>query len=413
MKVLIVVFFEPIPALDGGTRKLRFGQLADALKENGHIVDVITSDFDHYKKIKRSGPKYLKDDTNGLVTYHLVESLSYKKNISIRRFFHIKLLARSVASFLKAKDFKPDVIVCSLPTVELCNVVSEFYTDTPVIIDVVDKWPDIYLNAVPNFARHFVKYLLSKEYSSLRKALSKASAITGVSKSYVHWANDHLGIKSPNENVYFPLGYNYTEVSESYKCEFFRSLKYNHKIAYDKFTIVFIGQFGSSYDLDTIVNVAKILEFDSRFQFILVGDGDQRKSIEKQSASLSNFHLLGWLNAKQISAILSISTLGLCSYKKSALQSLPYKPFEYLSSGLPLLSSLEGDLADLIALYEIGFYYNAEDSDALANILLMLVDDLGLISKMKENCRKIFSAHFESKVVYNNYTKWLETKVKC
>src|SRR5687768_16760322 len=139
----MVTIGEPLPTDGESVRLLRCGILSDLLVRQGHEVLWWTSTFDHTQKRHRYS-----DDTG--VTLHdgyrlqLLHGRGYPHNISWERLADHRTLARKFSK-LAADEPRPDVVLCSFPTIELSREAIRYgeRTGVPVILDVRDPWPDV------------------------------------------------------------------------------------------------------------------------------------------------------------------------------------------------------------------------------------------------------------------------------
>jgi glycosyltransferase involved in cell wall biosynthesis len=131
--------------------------------------------------------------------------------------------------------------------------------------------------------------------------------------------------------------------------------------------------------------------------------------LKELSHDLSNVVLTGWIDHPTALSLLYISSLGLCAYTTKALQSLPYKPFEYMACGLPLLSSLKGELADLVDTYKIGRNYTAQNVDSLVKEINFFVNNPNDSRQMASNARQLFESRFSSDEIYGSLARYLES----
>src|SRR5207247_1738128 len=117
MHVWLVTVGEPLPTDGANDRLLRAGILADLLHRRGHTVVWWTSTFDHVRKRHRFDADTIRDLEPG---YRLVllHGTGYTKNVSLRRIADHRATARAFTRLAEAQD-RPDVILCSLPTLEL------------------------------------------------------------------------------------------------------------------------------------------------------------------------------------------------------------------------------------------------------------------------------------------------------
>src|SRR5690606_31701650 len=127
----------------------------------------------------------------------IVRNPAYKRNVSIRRGISYRILARHIKQLLDAEP-EPDVIVAAIPTVGITRVVQDYAEKRgiPVVVDVRDLWPDIFLSAVPPYLRLPGRFVLLPFRKSAQHVLRRATAITGVSRAYVEWGLSGAGRKS-------------------------------------------------------------------------------------------------------------------------------------------------------------------------------------------------------------------------
>jgi glycosyltransferase involved in cell wall biosynthesis len=72
---------------------------------------------------------------------------------------------------------------------------------------------------------------------------------------------------------------------------------------------------------------------------------------------------------------------------------VPTKMLEYLASGRPVISTVQGDAADLLERSGGGMTVRAGDSDALANAVLGLRSDTALRERMGASGRRYVEQH--------------------
>lgn len=89
-----------------------------------------------------------------------------------------------------------------------------------------------------------------------------------------------------------------------------------------------------------------------------------------------------------------------------SLVSVPYKAGDYLSAGLAVVTSLPGELAQLLEKFGCGVSYKFGDVDSLAGSIARLHSEYD--DRVTENARKLFHAHFNQKSIYPAFADWLE-----
>jgi glycosyltransferase involved in cell wall biosynthesis len=172
----------------------------------------------------------------------------------------------------------------------------------------------------------------------------------------------------------------------------------------------FAGTFGQSYDLATVIEAAR--EFQRRGivapQFVLCGAGEQDTALRERARDLGNVVFTGWVASTQLEAIGACAWVGLQPYRADARQGFANKLFEYLSFGLPLVSSLAGENAALISEHSIGATYAAGDAGALFETLNTLLADDPSVAGMSARARRLFEERFSSDSIYQRLAAHLE-----
>ena len=139
MKILMIANYVSFPWEAGNCR---FMYLADLLCKNNE-VELVTSKFCHTKKQKREySTEY--NELNFKVT--LLDEPGYRKNVSIKRIYSHKILARKLRKYLNSLENKPDVIYCSVPSLDLAFEAIKYANKNNIrfVIDIQDLWPEAF-----------------------------------------------------------------------------------------------------------------------------------------------------------------------------------------------------------------------------------------------------------------------------
>lgn len=405
MNVWIVTVGEPLPTDEGSVRLYRSGLLFDELKRSGHCVVWWTSAFNHSAKQQRLNGDFATADGKARIV--LLEGPSYRKNISVARVLNHTAVAKNFRAKIESEPV-PDVIVCSFPTIELCYIAASYglQHNIPVVMDVRDLWPDIFLDFVPGWARTCAHFLLRKMFIQTQYVFKNSASIFGVSESYLQWGlNKAMRSRHVHDHV-IPLGYPSCQLLPH--DEKMREFLEKHQIDPSKSIMLFIGTFGKTYDLLPIIGAARSLaEADEEIQFVFCGDGENRQRWQSASRGLPNIIFTGWLGGMDLRRLLSVARVGLAAYKKGAPQGLPNKIFEYMSHGLPILSSLEGETRDLIEQEGIGLTYDSENpADIFEKVERILEPNFTKASGSRSLL--LFESQFSASSVYKKYRCVLE-----
>ena len=112
----------------------------------------------------------------------------------------------------------------------------------------------------------------------------------------------------------------------------------------------------------------------------------------------------------KIWVLLRIARVGLAPYRSmpNFVDNVTNKPIEYLSGGLPIVSSLKGVLQELLADNGCGITYENGDVDGFVSAVTRLHDDAALLRSMSRNARRLFNARFTAEKVYGDLVGYLE-----
>lgn len=410
--IWLITTGEPLPSDEGNQRLLRTGILAETLASRGHSIVWWTSTFNHAHKMVRPRHAPIQNISDKLQTRFL-SGISYRTNVSVfRQINHIQV-ANALAKTINNAP-KPDIIICALPTIELCSVATEYgaRTGVPVFLDIRDLWPDLILDIVPVWARQTLKFVLSPMFRKARRALTRARGLIAVSENYLDWGIAQTGRERTRYDQVFTLGYRAYQLPKE-ELEAGRAVLIKKGVNPKRKIFCFIGSFGRSYDLETVIAAAKHLKCRGAndIQFVFAGDGEYGALWRQQSSGLDNVIFVGWIEAPSIASLMDMSIAGFAAYREGAPQGLPNKLFEYMSAGLPILSSLSGEATQVITRLGCGINYPAGNSQKLAETVLNISKDDSCLASMSAKSLQGFEKLYSAENVYNKMVDFLENIV--
>ncbi|MBW2003734.1 MAG: glycosyltransferase family 4 protein [Deltaproteobacteria bacterium] len=412
MLIWLIQTGEPLP-IKNGVRKMRTAVLADKLLERGHKVLWWASAFEHQQKIMIS-KKDRKFDISERYTIRVIGGCKYRKNISFARYIDHQIVALKFR--IQSQKFpKPDIIVASIPDHLLAYEAARYARkrDIPFLVDIRDLWPDIFLDRFKNMGLYGLgKIVLARDFMLLASLLKSADALAAMSEGILQWGLDKIGRpKGPFDKVFY-LGYKVYSDKATGPNESSEMPAWLKKIE-NKKLFIFIGTFGISYELDLILEAAR--RFDTLDKkdicFVLAGTGEYFDMIRKKASGLKNVMLSGWIGENEIKALLKKAYVGLVPCR-SVENAMPNKPFEYLSVGLPLISSLEGEMAELINQHWLGLNYLPGDLEGLYDCIERLASDPALHDKMSLNALDFFNKYGDADKIYDEYAEHIERLVE-
>jgi glycosyltransferase involved in cell wall biosynthesis len=404
MRAWLVTIGEPLPTDPGDERLLRAGILAQALVDAGHDVVWWTSAFNHYHKTMRS-ERATRIELSTTYRIELLHGGGYRRNISLQRIRDHRRLAAAFAA-AAAECAVPDIIVCSFPPIELSLQCVEYGTahGVPVVLDVRDLWPDIFVDILPLPLRPMGRLALGGMSRMANRALAGATAIWANAPSLLDWGLKRAGRERSQRDAVFPYGYavqppgpaELRAATEAWSAAGIREG--------EDMIVCFAGAIGRQFDFDTVIDAARLLGDSSGIRFVICGTGEQLARLQRRAANLPSIVFAGWRRSAEIWTLLRMSSVGLAPYVERAdfLGTIPNKVPEYLSANVPIALSLgSGYLHDRVTHGEFGFSY-AGNAPRLAGELLKLRDDPARRRRMAERCAAVFATEFRADIVYRD-----------
>lgn len=408
--VWIVHLGEELPGVDGVVKEYRCQMLGRALARRGHVVMRLAPRFNHYTKHQRTGPSEIELEPNLFV--RLLDARGYSNHVGARRMLFHWQCARGILR-LAAEEGPPDVIVCGMPTPGICAAgarLAKLY-NTRLIVDIRDLWPDIFLESVPPITRPLASMIGKYVRSVNRRSFARASALVGISSSYASWGVEVAGPKFSGVSLVIPMGCE--ELASKLRGLSPRVLsrwRRELELSGEEIVAVFMGTIGRQFDLKTVVDAAKILTSygQARVKFVIAGDGDGLVGVRKLSEGVSTVQCVGWVRGEDRLALLRLADIGLAPYAAGSKMSLPNKPFEYMAVGLPVLSSLPGELADIIEAGRCGANYAASDPRSLVDAVLRLVRNEGELETCSCRSAELYVERYHPSSLYGRFAALIE-----
>lgn len=412
MRIWIFQSGEPLHTDADNLRPMRAMNLANVLLDRGHEVVLWSSSFFHQEKRHRSeGYEVLKPRDR--LQIRLIPSPGYKKNIGMGRIYdHVKL-AQNLFTALKKGDFIcPDVAFVGYPPIETADALAQWLVkqDVPFIIDVKDQWPSIFVDKLPSFFRPLSKLAFFPYFYLGRRTLRKANALCSISHPFLEWSQNFAMRSVRSEDIVIPLTtkrQKFVDNDFNESKRFFKSKGIDLQDGQPRFC--FVGSLSPAFDFSTVFDVAgRFKKGHLPGQFVLCGDGSEINALRKMASGLDNVIFTGWVSAAEMNALFSVTTASLAPYRNSEdfKQSIPNKIIDALANGLPILTSLQGEVKSLIQTAEAGLYY--ENSDDLYRHCVLLMQNEDLIHQMQRQADRCYEDKFDYYTIYNKLASLIE-----
>lgn len=396
MLIWLIQIGERLP-ISEGVRKMRTSFLAKKLVQRGHSVVWWSSAFDHFEKKWISSAPY---EVEG-VRLILLRGCGYTSNVSIRRYLDHRIVAHRFRQ-QSSVEALPDVIVASLPSHDLAYeaVCFGLKKKVPVLVDIRDPWPDVFFSGLSPLLQFGARTLLGWDSYLLKKSIRGASSVLACTDYFLEWAFKRSGRPKGQLDRVFPLG------GEPFSV---RSIV-RRVDSTQPFVVFFVGTFSSFHNPEILVECARKMKTEN-VRFVIAGDGVYRERLREMAKGLANVEFPGWLNDKEIKSYLVSSHVGVCpSNRPTAL--FPNKAFTYLSAGLPILTSFEGDLRLTVEKERIGLYYPPRDTQALCTCIRLLKGDGNLYEGMSNRAGDVFESRYKADSIYESYSNHVEMVAK-
>jgi glycosyltransferase involved in cell wall biosynthesis len=407
VRVWVITVGEPLPLPGASARPWRTGLLCRELELRGHEVVWWTSTVNHFNKTfhqTTSGEVRVASS----VTLQFLHGRIYQSNISLARLRNHREIAAEFVR-LAVTVARPDVIVCSFPTIELSDAACEYGCShgVPVLLDVRDLWPDEIAVRVPRVLRWLVPLVLQGMYSATQRAFQRAAGVIGISQSYLTWGLNKATRGVGPLDAVIPHGYPDPLAGSATPVDLLQK-PLPPRVDSAKKIFWFVGTFVGSIDLATVIAAARLLRHRDDIQFVFTGSGQRDAEWRQSATGLSNVVFTGWADREGIAALASAAYAGVAAYKRGALMSLTNKIFEYLGFGLPVVGSLPGEARELLEQAGAGVYYEAGDPRSLAKVVEDLADDAASRARMSSAARTVYLQKFSADAVYTDYANRVE-----
>lgn len=313
------------------TYEHRVDLLHDYFKSIGAKVRVITSDYRHFEKCRRTDRK---ED------FEFVKAIPYTKNLSVARLKSHSVLSRTI--FKKIEDETFDILWVLVPPNSFVKDAAKYkntHKETKLIFDLIDLWPETMpiskFKSLPPFTY----------WKNLRdKYLDAADEIVTECNLYHEKLPKRID-KKKVQTIYLAR-----EVKE-----------YNPEINLpdDKIALCYLGSINNIIDIPTIVEIVKKLSIIKPVVIHIVGDGERRVELIKQceEAGAEVIYHGKVYDSSEKQQIFDSCHYGLNIMKDSVYVGLTMKSMDYFEYGLPIINNIHGDTWDIVKNNKLGINY--------------------------------------------------------
>ena len=369
MRILLwMQWFDPEPQIKG----LAF---AKKLRELGHEVEVLTG-FPNYPggeiypgySVKFFQEEFV--DQIRIIRVPLYPSHSASAFGRILNYFSFGFTSFLAGIFIATK--KDVIYACGPPvTVGIGVALVSYFRHIPFVYDIQDLWPDS-LGTTQMFKNSFGLKIVSK--------------LCG----WVYRRAQHLTVQSPGiKDILISRGINPERISiifnwcdeANLKSDSCLSEKDNgaelRRADATSFDVIFAGNMGKAQGLNTILEVAQLLEMENPFiRLFFIGGGIEVPKLKKvaEKLNISNVTFLPRVEMSEIGNILMRADVLLIHLKDDPLfrVTIPAKTQSYMAIGKPILMAVTGDAANLISEARAGISALPSNPRSIADKIMLM-----------------------------------------
>jgi glycosyltransferase involved in cell wall biosynthesis len=338
--------------------------LAKNLIEQGYRVTLVSGSYSHlFSSPPQVDQSFTKEIIDG-IEYIWVKVPKYKSSKSIGRIWNM-LYFTCKLYFLK--DVIPSHIVVSSPSLFPVKVgrklAKKFHTK--FLFEVRDLWPQTLVELSSLSSAHpLIKFMEFYEKFAYTKADKVISLLPNAKEHFLKH-----GMKE-NKFVYLPNGIEDTQTSVPL------SLGIQEKIPMDKFIIGYSGTIGIANNLNYLLDAAAILKENDEIHFIILGNGGEKKGLQKRvkALSLTNVTFLRAIPKEEITSFLRYIDVAFISLLPENLFKFgvsPNKVFDYMYAKKPIIWAIEAG-NNLVEEAKCGLTVPLNNATSLKNSILKL-----------------------------------------
>lgn len=363
-KILIVTsnFFPEISGIS-----VYSSDLARLLTNQGFEVTVITG-FPHYPMNSSfCEHKELKEIDKNSFSATIIRQRHYiqrKSNAATRAIFELSIFLnfRRKLRCLKRTNF--DAVISIVPTIASGLLGLRFSKSRNIPFGLIVQ--DLSSFGAKESGITAGKYLFRITWLIERVLFRGATSISCISETMMN----SIALMAKSEMKLTTI-YNYNAKNIAPKDRSAARKKLN--LSNDSFLIVHTGNMGSKQGLENVIRAAEILSDNSKFQFFLIGHGNQEQILKEYSKGIENISFISSVSDDDYVLWLAAADLLLVNEKGTQIQmSLPSKLVSYLFSCRPVIAAVPYNGATARFLDNFAVIVESESPSKLADQISIL-----------------------------------------
>ncbi len=407
--VILCHYFWPEPCAPAA----RLKEMAETWCDEGHHVSVVTNFPNHPTGVipeEYSGKSFMEEELGKIRILRCKTYATPNRGIIKKTFGHLYFAYKAVRQATKLLK-GTDIIVFSSPP--LFTGIAAWYMSKKLkceyIIEVRDLWPAIFVELGVLKNRILIKILEIFELFLYKKS-TKVIALTN------SFAEDIISRNTPREKVdVIPNGVDLKTFcpSDEKPTELIAELGVK-----DKFVALYLGTHGISQNLFTLIDVADILKKKGHedIEIMFVGEGADKNKLMKIAAekNLDNIRFLPAQPKEKVIEFYRMAGVCMVPLKDIPLFTtfIPSKMFEIMGAEKPLIASVAGEAADILAKSDGGAVIcHPDNSQEIADAIIDLKKHPEKCEEIRKKGRIFAAANYDRKMLAKKYVGIMEKEV--
>jgi len=335
--------------------------------EKGCKVNIISGSYNHvFNQLPNAPNAYNHEQLEG-IDFCWVKTPKYDPR-SFKRFWSFLWFATKVYFLPVGKLGKPDIIiVSSMPIFPILTGywLKRKYGAKKLLFEIRDIWPlTLQLLGNKSASHPAVKFIAWFEKFGYKKADLIVSLLPNAAGHFEEIA------QCGNKFRYIPNGLEQEVLqNEPLPEEMIAALPK------DKFIIGYTGTIGLANALEFLIDAAGLLQKDTRFHFVIVGEGYLKKELMEKSTTFGNITFFSKIRKNQVQAM--ITHFDICFVGRNDTPLFKHgvsanKYFDYMLASKPILDS-NNLIKDPVELSGCGILVKPDNAQAIVDGILQLV----------------------------------------